>query len=115
MVGSQTRVKVVKNKVAPPFKQVEFDIMYGEGVSKSGELVDMGVKQGIVEKAGSWYSYGEQRIGQGRENAKTFLRDNPDIARDIENRVREAYGLGANKTPLSVVGGTALKLAPEAE
>ncbi|MEN2979392.1 recombinase RecA [Tistrella sp. 25B02-3] len=115
VVGSQTRVKVVKNKVAPPFKQVEFDIMYGEGVSKSGELVDMGVKQGIVEKAGSWYSYGEQRIGQGRENAKTFLRDNPDIARDIENRVREAYGLGANKAPLSLVGGTVLKLAPEPE
>jgi recombination protein RecA len=107
VVGSQTRVKVVKNKVAPPFRQVEFDIMYGEGVSKTGELIDMGVKQGIVEKSGSWYSYGDQRIGQGRENAKTFLRDNPEIAREVENRVREAYGLGANKTPLSVVGGTA--------
>ena len=92
-VGNQTRVKVVKNKVAPPFKQVEFDIMYGEGISKTGELVDMGVKAGIVEKSGSWYSFGDERIGQGRENAKTFLKDNPDIALIIEDKIRAAHGL----------------------
>jgi recombination protein RecA len=80
VVGNATRVKVVKNKVAPPFKQVEFDIMYGEGISKMGELIDLGVKAGVVEKSGAWFSYGDQRIGQGRENAKQFLRDNPDIA-----------------------------------
>ena len=88
MVGNQTRVKVVKNKLAPPFKQVEFDIMYGEGVSKTGELVDLGVKAGVVEKSGAWFSYDSQRIGQGRENAKTFLKDNPDIAAKIEAAVR---------------------------
>ena len=80
VIGNQTRVKVVKNKVAPPFKQVEFDIMYGEGISKTGELIDLGVKAGVVEKSGSWFSYDSQRIGQGRENAKAFLKDNPDIA-----------------------------------
>ncbi len=84
MVGNQTRVKVVKNKMAPPFKQVEFDIMYGEGVSKMGELVDLGVKAGIVEKSGAWFSYNSQRLGQGRENAKQFLRDNPVLADEIE-------------------------------
>ena len=88
VVGNQTRVKVVKNKVAPPFKQVEFDIMYGEGVSKTGELIDLGVKAGVVEKSGAWFSYDSQRIGQGRENAKTFLKDNPDIAAKIEAAVR---------------------------
>ena len=93
VVGNQTRVKVVKNKVAPPFKTVEFDIMYGEGISKLGELIDMGVKAGIVEKSGAWFSYADQRIGQGRENAKQFLRDNPEMAADIEARVREAAGL----------------------
>ncbi len=93
VVGNQTRVKVVKNKVAPPFKVVEFDIMYGEGISKTGELVDLGVKGGIVEKSGSWYSYDSQRIGQGRENAKTFLKDNPDIAQTIEVAVRRNAGL----------------------
>jgi recombination protein RecA len=77
VVGNATRVKVVKNKVAPPFKQVEFDIMYGEGISKTGELLDLGVKAGVVEKSGAWFSYGDERIGQGRENAKTFLKDNP--------------------------------------
>src|SRR5712675_2403059 len=81
VVGNQTRVKVVKNKVAPPFKQVEFDIMYGEGISKTGELVDLGVKAGIVEKSGAWFSFNSQRLGQGRENAKIFLRDNPDLAK----------------------------------
>ena len=85
IVGNQTRVKVVKNKVAPPFKVVEFDIMYGQGISKNGELVDLGVKADIVEKSGSWYSYNSQRIGQGLENAKRFLKDNPDIADEIEN------------------------------
>jgi recombination protein RecA len=97
VVGNQTRVKVVKNKLAPPFKQVEFDIMYGEGVSKMGEIVDLGVKAGIVEKSGSWFSYDSQRIGQGRENAKTFLRNNPDIASRIETAIRQNSGLIAEK------------------
>ena len=95
VVGNQTRVKVVKNKMAPPFKQVEFDIMYGEGVSKTGELVDLGVKAGIVEKSGAWFSYNSQRLGQGRENAKQFLRDHPEMAADIERRVREHAGVVA--------------------
>jgi recombination protein RecA len=86
-------VKVVKNKVAPPFKQVEFDIMYGEGISKTGELIDLGVKAGVVEKSGAWFSYGDERIGQGRENAKQFLRENPDIAHEIEDKIRAAHGL----------------------
>ena len=84
VVGNQTRVKVVKNKVAPPFRQVEFDIMYGQGISKMGEILDLGVKGDIVEKAGSWFSYNGQRVGQGRENAKTFLSENPDVADEIE-------------------------------
>jgi len=93
VVGNSTRVKVVKNKVAPPFKQVEFDIMYGEGISKTGELIDLGVKAGVVEKSGSWFSYGDQRIGQGRENAKQFLKDNADVAFAIEDKIRAAHGL----------------------
>ncbi len=93
VVGNQTRVKVVKNKLAPPFKQVEFDIMYGEGVSKTGELIDLGVKAGVVEKSGAWYSYDSQRIGQGRENAKVFLKENPDVAAKIETQVRQNSGL----------------------
>ncbi len=93
VVGNTTRVKVVKNKVAPPFKQVEFDIMYGEGISRTGELVDLGVKAGIVEKSGSWFSFGDERIGQGRENAKLFLRDNPDVAEAIAEKLRSAHGL----------------------
>ena len=93
VVGNTTRVKVVKNKVAPPFKQVEFDIMYGEGISKRGELIDLGVKAGVVEKSGAWYSFADQRIGQGRENAKTFLKDNPDVAFQIEDKIRAAHGL----------------------
>jgi recombination protein RecA len=93
VVGNSTRVKVVKNKVAPPFKQVEFDIMYGEGISKTGELIDLGVKAGVVEKSGAWYSYGDERIGQGRENAKTFLKENPDVALAIEDKIRAAHGL----------------------
>ncbi|EPX81847.1 recombinase RecA [Salipiger mucosus] len=93
VVGNATRVKVVKNKVAPPFKQVEFDIMYGEGISKTGELLDLGVKAGVVDKSGAWYSYGDERIGQGRENAKNFLRENSQIALDIEDKIRAAHGL----------------------
>ena len=97
VVGNQTRVKVVKNKVAPPFKQVEFDIMYGEGVSKTGELLDLGIKAGIVEKSGAWFSYDSQRLGQGRENAKQFLKDNPDIANRIESLIRQNAGVLADK------------------
>jgi recombination protein RecA len=97
VVGNATRVKVVKNKVAPPFKQVEFDIMYGEGISKMGELVDLGVKAGVVEKSGAWFSYDSQRLGQGRENAKTFLKQNPDAAARIEMAIRENAGLIAEK------------------
>ena len=97
VTGNQTRVKVVKNKLAPPFKQVEFDIMYGEGVSKMGELVDLGVKSGIVEKSGAWFSYNSQRLGQGRENAKTFLRDNPEMANEIEIAIRQSAGVLAQK------------------
>ncbi|HEV7283678.1 MAG TPA: recombinase RecA [Kaistia sp.] len=97
VVGNQTRVKVVKNKLAPPFKQVEFDIMYGEGISKMGELVDLGVKAGIVEKSGAWFSYDSQRLGQGRENAKSFLRDNPKAAAAIELAIRQNAGLIAEQ------------------
>ncbi|MFZ1428467.1 MAG: recombinase RecA [Geminicoccaceae bacterium] len=93
-VGNQTRVKVVKNKVSPPFRVVEFDIMYGEGISKTGELIDLGVKAGVVEKSGSWFSYKSQRIGQGRENAKQYLRDHPEMAAEIEQTVRAEAGVG---------------------
>src|ERR1700722_20116639 len=96
VVGNQTRVKVVKNKMAPPFRVVEFDIMYGEGVSKTGELVDLGSAAGVVEKSGAWFSYNSQRLGQGRENAKLFLRDNPEIANAIENKIRTNAGLVAD-------------------
>ncbi len=92
VVGNQTRVKVVKNKLAPPFKQVEFDIMYGEGISKTGELIDLGIKAGVVEKSGAWFSYDSQRLGQGRENAKTFLKQNPEIADKIEAAIRANAG-----------------------
>jgi recombination protein RecA len=97
VVGNQTRVKVVKNKLAPPFKQVEFDIMYGSGVSKTGELIDLGVKAGVVEKSGAWFSYDSQRIGQGRENAKVFLKENPDVAAKIEAAVRANSGIIADQ------------------
>jgi recombination protein RecA len=97
VVGNQTRIKVVKNKVAPPFKQVEFDIMYGEGVSKMGELIDLGVKEGIVEKSGSWFSFDSERIGQGRENAKNFLKEHPDMAERIELAIRQSAGLLADQ------------------
>jgi len=95
VTGNQTRVKVVKNKLAPPFRVVEFDIMYGEGVSKTGELIDLGVAAGVVEKSGAWFSHGGQRIGQGRENAKLFLRDNPAVADAIERAIRQNAGLVA--------------------
>ena len=106
VIGNTTRVKVVKNKVAPPFKQVEFDIMYGEGVSKMGELVDLGVKAGIVEKSGAWFSYDSQRLGQGRENAKAFLRANPEVAEKIELQIRQNAGMLADRI-LDAVSPTA--------
>ena len=93
IVGNSTRVKVVKNKVAPPFKQVEFDIMYGEGISKTGEIIDLGVKEGIIEKSGAWFSYGDERIGQGRENAKMYLKENENICDEIEEKIRKAYSI----------------------
>ena len=96
VVGNATRVKVVKNKVAPPFKQVEFDIMYGEGISKTGELLDLGVKAGVVEKSGAWFSYGDERMGQGRENSKQYLKDNPKVALEIEDKIRASHGLDFN-------------------
>ena len=105
VVGNQTRVKVVKNKLAPPFRQVEFDIMYGEGISKVGELIDLGVKAAIVEKSGAWFSYDSQRIGQGRENAKQFLREHQEVAVSIEKKIREQAGVVAN----------ALLVAPDEE
>jgi recombination protein RecA len=105
VVGNQTRVKVVKNKLAPPFKTVEFDIMYGEGISKTGELIDLGVKAGVVEKSGAWFSHDSQRIGQGRENAKTFLKANPDVAARIEAAVRQNAGLIAERILAGEDGG----------
>jgi recombination protein RecA len=101
IVGNETRVKVVKNKVAPPFKQVEFDIMYGEGISKVGELVDLGVKAGIVEKSGAWFSYNGERIGQGRENTKAFLKQHPKIADQVEKAIRQNAGLIVDKMLLA--------------
>lgn len=97
IIGNRTRVKVTKNKVAPPFKQAEFDIMYNEGISRTGNIVDVGVKEGIVQKSGAWFSYGDIRLGQGRENSKIYLKDNPEVALDIENQIREKHNL-----PLSV-------------
>jgi len=93
--GNRTRVKVVKNKVAPPFRQVEFDIVFGEGISKIGEIIDMGVELGILQKSGSWFSYGDQKIGQGRESVKTFFRDNPEFADEVEKKIREMLQLQA--------------------
>ena len=113
VVGNQTRVKVVKNKLAPPFKQVEFDIMYGEGVSKTGELIDLGVKAGVVEKSGAWFSYDSQRIGQGRENAKAFLKANSDIAGKIEATIRQNAGLIAEKILAGEEGEAAAEDAAE--
>ena len=93
VIGNRTRIKVVKNKVAPPFKKAEVDIMYGHGISQTGELLDMAVEKDIVDKSGSWYSYGEDRIGQGRENAKQYLADHPDMMAEVNQRVRAAYGV----------------------
>ena len=101
-IGNQTRVKVVKNKVAPPFRIVEFDIMYGEGISKTGELIDLGVRAGLVEKSGSWFSYASQRIGQGRENAKTYLKEHPEAAAELEKAIRSHAGVGATAPPASI-------------
>jgi recombination protein RecA len=94
MVGNRTRVKVVKNKVAPPFKQAEFDIMYGQGISREGGLIDVGVEAGLVRKAGAWYTYEGDQLGQGKENARTFLRDNPDLANELEKRILEKLEIG---------------------
>lgn len=105
VVGNQTRVKVVKNKMAPPFKVVEFDIMYGEGISKTGELIDLGVKANIVEKSGSWYSYKNQRIGQGRDNARLFLKENPTIAKEIEDAIRANIGIVSEKLLVGDMSG----------
>jgi recombination protein RecA len=115
VVGNQTRVKVVKNKVAPPFKQVEFDIMYGEGISKTGELVDLGVKAGVIEKSGAWFAYAGQKIGQGRENSKLYLRDNPQVAMTIEKAVRQNAGLIVEKMLAAPEGAEALEavIGPE--
>ena len=96
IVGNATRVKIVKNKVAPPFKQAEFDIIYGEGISKVGELIDLGVKLEIVEKSGSWYSYNSQRVGQGKENTRKFLLEHPEMADEIEHKIRAHYGLAGD-------------------
>ena len=112
VLGNQTRVKVVKNKVAPPFRQCEFDILYNQGISKEGELIDLGVENGIVEKSGAWYSYGNDRIGQGRDNVREFLKKNPDIADTIENAVREGVGLAA-RAPTAVAAGSAGTVAEE--
>jgi recombination protein RecA len=99
VVGNQTRVKVVKNKVAPPFRVVEFDIMYGDGISKTGELLDLGARAGVIEKSGSWFSHDSQRIGQGRENAKAYLQDHPEVAGAIEAAIRAQAGFGAEAGP----------------
>ena len=115
VVGNQTRVKVVKNKVAPPFKQVEFDIMYGEGISKTGELVDLGVKAAIIEKSGAWFSYDGNRIGQGRENTKEFLKQNPKVAHQIEKAVRANAGLIVDKMLTEPEASEADDEAPDAD
>ncbi|ANJ71448.1 recombinase RecA [Ralstonia insidiosa] len=109
VVGNETKVKVVKNKVAPPFREAIFDILYGQGVSREGEIIDLGVEAKIVEKSGAWYSYGGERIGQGRDNCREYLRENPDLARDIENKVREALGV----TPMSAVVAAAVEVEEE--
>jgi recombination protein RecA len=99
VIGSETKVKVVKNKVAPPFKQATFDILYGEGISREGEVLDLGAEHNIVEKSGAWYSYGGDRIGQGKDNAREFLREHPEMALEIENRIREKLGVAGRAAP----------------
>jgi recombination protein RecA len=98
-IGNRTKLKVVKNKVAPPFRLAEFDILYGEGISREGDLIDLGVAHKILDKSGSWYSYGDLRLGQGRENARLFLKDNPDLASEVENRLRAELGLAKSDAP----------------
>ena len=105
-MGNRTRVKVVKNKVAPPFKQAEFDIVYGQGISREGSLIDVGVEQGIIKKSGAWYTYDSDQLGQGKENVRSFLRDNPDLADEIEKKIKEKLGVGARvdaDAPIDVV------------
>ena len=97
IVGNRTRIKIIKNKVAPPFRQAEFDIMYNEGISREGNIIDVGVKEEIVQKSGAWFSYGDIRLGQGRENAKAYLKENPEVALEIENKIREKHNLPLNK------------------
>ena len=99
VIGTETRVKVVKNKVAPPFRQAEFDILYGEGISREGEIIELGVLHRIVEKSGAWYTYGEDRIGQGKDNAREFLKENPEIAQEIEGKIRAAVGVRRRRRP----------------
>lgn len=99
MVGNRTRIKVVKNKIAPPFKEAEFDIMFGEGISKEGDLLDLAANTGVVNKSGAWYAYNGEKIGQGRENAKNYLKQNPEVFREIEERVREGFGLDSAEIP----------------
>jgi recombination protein RecA len=106
-VGNRTRVKVAKNKCAPPFKQAEFDIMYGQGISREGGLIDVGVETGLVRKAGAWYTYEGDQLGQGKENSRTFLRDNPDLANEIEKRILEKLGIGATLETDTVAAATA--------
>jgi recombination protein RecA len=113
-VGNRTRVKVVKNKVAPPFKQAEFDILYGEGISREGSLIDVGVDQGIVKKSGAWFTYETDQLGQGKENARTFLKDNPDLANEIEKRIKEQMGIGARLDAPADIPALALPEAPSA-
>ena len=110
VIGNETKVKVVKNKIAPPFKEAHFDILYGEGTSREGEIIDLGVDNKIVEKSGSWYSYGGERIGQGKDNARLFLKERPALAREIENKVRAALGVRELPPP---VGGDAEDKAPK--
>jgi len=114
VIGSRTKVKVVKNKVAPPFREAEFDILYGSGISKEGELIDIASEQGIIEKAGAWYAFGGERIGQGRENARDFLREHPDVAVTIEGKVREKFGLRADAPEASNGSGAEGARAVEA-
>lgn len=108
VIGNHVKVKVVKNKVAPPFKEAEFDIIYGKGISKEAEMVDLGVEQGLIQKSGAWYSYGEEKIGQGRENAKRFLRENPSISLPLEKKLREMMGVGVRRESLEDVPGELL-------
>ncbi len=114
-IGNRTKLKVVKNKVAPPFRIAEFDILYGEGISREGDLIDLGVAHKIVDKSGSWYSYGELRLGQGRENARMFLKDNPDLAKEIDLKVRGVLGMIPQADPPAEAGSDSGGVKPPAE